>query len=392
MDMDALFLIANPGSASRKYSLYEGLKLRANVHFEYENGQIVYTYSAGDESSSFATELSELRASAGKVVSLLRAKGALRDDETIARIGLRIVAPGSFFAQNRIIDDTFTTELQAALLRAPLHVAAALDELYALREQFPETTIVGISDSSFHSTKPPQAWLYGFPLEDADRLDIKRYGYHGLSMASVVSTLRSHNALPPRLLVAHIGSGVSVTALENGASVDTTMGYSPLEGTLMASRSGSLDITAAGVLANALGLDQKNLEHYLNTQSGLLGLGGSSDVRELLEREKNGDTKAQLALTVYVYSIQKAIGQMAAASGGADALVFTGTVGLRSAPIRQRVVSRLGYLGFGIDATANDGDIDGTSLAPIAVKASKPIYVVATDEQAIMVQQTAAIE
>lgn len=391
MDMEPLVLIANPGSASRKYALYEGQTLRASVHFELDNDQVIYTYTAGENGTSSATQLSELRASAGTVVQLLRDKGALLPDEALSRIGLRVVAPGSYFAQNRIVDDTFTAQLQGALLRAPLHVAAALDEMYALREQFPDTTIVGISDSAFHSTKPSEAWLYGFPLEDADRLDIKRNGYHGLSVASVVHTLVQHHTLPEKLVVAHIGSGVSVTAVSRGLSADTTMGYSPLEGVIMATRSGSVDPTAAGVLRTELGLDEKAFENYLNTKCGLLGLGGSSDVRELLERESTGDHRATLALQTYVYHLQKAIGQMTAALDGVDALVFTGTIGLRSAPIRERVAARLSYLGFSLNPAANAADAT-KPITNIAGQGSKPIYIIATDEQGIMAKQTIAME
>ena len=388
MGMAQLVLVANPGSASRKYALYDGDVLRASVHFEHDADHVIYTFTTPQQSSSFATELSDLRDASSKVIELLTSKDALHSGENIERIALRIVAPGSYFVQHRFIDGAFLEQLQAALRRAPLHVAAALDELHALREQFPDTPMFGISDSAFHVTKPPEAWLYGIPLDHADHLDIKRYGYHGLSMTSVVDSLKQHSLLTHSTVVAHIGSGVSVTALSGGASVDTTMGYSPLEGVVMASRSGSIDLIAAGVLASELGLDQKNLEHYCNSQGGLLGLGGSNDVRLLLEHEAAGDDRARLALRVYTYQLQKAIGQMSAAAGGIDSLVFTGTIGLRSTQIRERIVNRLGYLGFVIDPAKNQ-TASNTVVTNIAAPTSKPIYIVATDEQAVMAKLAA---
>lgn len=388
MGMEPLILVANPGSASRKYALYQGSVLRANVHFELDNQQIIYTIEADGTSASFATNLTSLSTTATHVVSLLRTKGGLRPDETISRIGLRIVAPGDFFTHDHVTDNTFVTQMQTALFRAPLHVAAALDELHALRDQFPDTPIIGISDSAFHRTKHEAAWHYGLPPADAERLGIKRFGYHGLSVASVVDTLTNQGYLTEKVIVAHIGSGVSVTALKGGLSVDNTMGYSPLEGVLMATRSGNLDPTAAGILRAELGLDEKGFETYLNKQCGLLGLGGSSDIRELLSREAAGDRSAQLALQVYVYQLQKAIGQMAAAIDGADTLVLTGTVGLRSAPIRERLTERLGYLGFYLDPVANKS-VDDAPITNIAAPGYKPIYVVETDEQGVMAKQTA---
>jgi len=260
-----------------------------------------------------------------------------------------------------------------------------------LQVHFPLADIVGVSDSAFHITKPDYAWNYGLPLHDADRLDIKRFGYHGLSVASVVRTLQVAGKLTPRLLVCHVGSGVSVTAVHNGKSVDTTMGYTPLEGAIMATRSGSIDVAAAHELKRALGFDDAQLEAYLNKHGGLRGLGGSSDLRELLAREADGDHYAHLAIQTYVFSLQKSIGAMAAVLGGADALVFTGTAGERSAPLRHRLANRLQYLDFFVNHQANTA-IAGDEKAPALISElalSKPIFVVPTNEAAEMAHQVA---
>jgi acetate kinase len=238
-------------------------------------------------------------------------------------------------------------------------------------------------------TKPDFAWNYGIRLEDADKHDIKRFGYHGLSLASVIHTLRAYEKLPPRVVVCHLGSGASVTAVYHGKSFDTTMGYSPLEGLVMATRSGSIDPTAVRVLQAELGLSSDAMEEYLNKQSGLLGLSGvSSDIRELVEYESNGHHHASLALQTYVHNVQKAVGQMVAAMGGVDVLVFTGTVGERSFVMRERIVQKLHYLDFLLDGHTNRACEGPSELAVISRLAhSRPIFVVPASEEAEMVRR-----
>lgn len=382
-------LIANPGSASRKYALYDGQQERAQLHFEWGQNKVLCTLNHDGNAQVVPVEVADLTDAASHVMTILQTAGLLPASEQISKIGLRVVAPGAYFLQDHVVDDDFAAALKAAQPRAPLHVAATLEELQTLRQEFPATPIIGVSDSVFHVTKPDYAWNYGIPLADADRLDVKRFGYHGLSVASVVHTLKKAQKLPAKLVVCHLGSGASVTAVHGGKSLDTTMGYSPLDGIIMATRSGSIDPTAVNVLKTELKLDDAQMETYLNTQSGLLGLGGSSDLRELVARADAGDHYADLAINTYVFAIQKAIGQMAAALGGLDVLVFTGTVGERSAPVRHRVMQRLHYLDLLIDEHANqtcDGSAQLTNIARLAN--SKPVFVTATDESAEMSRRT----
>lgn len=386
-----IILVANPGSASRKYALFAGSHERASLHFEWEHGRIVCTLTKGAEQHSVHIELPNLDAASLDAVRIFREQGMLAKGEQISRIGLRIVAPSSYFLLDHEIDDEVMNHLKKAKVRAPLHIAATLHELQLLRSAFPETPIVGVSDSAFHMTKPDFAWNYGISLEDADRFEIKRFGYHGLSVSSVVRSLHKVEKLAHKLIVCHLGSGASVTAVLGGKSIDTTMGYSPLEGVVMSTRSGSIDPQAVRALKDACRLDDEGVEDYLNNHSGLLGLGGSSDIRELLRREHDGDHRAWLALKTYVYSIQKAIGQMSAALGGADAIVFTGTVGERSAPIRARIIEQLHYLDFLLDHDANDS-CDTTKDYSIISKLahSKPIFVTPTKEAAEIARHTKA--
>ncbi len=389
MGVETLTLIANPGSASRKYSLYAGHELRAHLHFEFENEGIICTFQKGADELRLDVELQTLDGIAQHLVPIFKQEGAIHDGEQIGKLGLRVVAPSAYFLEDHYVDEDFLAKLKAAEKHAPLHISATLDELKTLRKQFPEVPVYGLSDSAFHVTKPDFAWNYGIRLEDADKYDIKRFGYHGLSLASVIHTLREYEKLPPRVVVCHLGSGASVTAVYHGKSFDTTMGYSPLEGLVMSTRAGSIDPTAAKVLQTELGLSDDELQSYLNKQSGLLGLSGiSSDIRALLGFEAQGVHNATLALQTYVHAVQKAIGQMVAALGGVDVLVFTATVGERSFMIRERIVQKLHYLDFMLDGHTNRACENPKELTCISRLAhSRPIFVIPANEEAEMVRR-----
>lgn len=385
-----LTLVANPGSASRKYALYEGKKERGRLHFEHMEGRVVCTLTRDGQQHFVHVDIPHLAESARTVTQVLRSNGLLAEKEAVHAIGLCIVAPSAFFLQDRRIDDEVVEHLKALLPRVPSHIKATLDELALLRQEFKKVPIVGVSDSAFHITKPDYAWNYGISLEDADRYEIKRFGYHGLSVAGTVRELKHAEKLPPKVVVCHLGSSASVTAVHGGKSVDTTMGYSPLEGVIMGTRSGSIDPAAVQALKNVFRMDDHAVEQYLNNHSGLRGLGGSSDIRELLWREGEGDHKSALALQTYVFSVQKAVGQMVAVLGGADLLVFTGTVGERSAPIRERIMERLHYLDMVVDKRENKACSPAYGLTCISRLAhSKPIFVVPTDEAGEIVRRTA---
>lgn len=381
--LDGYILVANPGSSSRKYGLYdERLTLQAELHFEPQNDRVVYTVEQpGKESTQYDAPCADVSDAAAHLDAILAKHDLLAEGRGISSIGLRIVAPSAFFMQHHILTDEVIQRLESLVDIAPLHITATLDELKMLRQQYGEVPIVGVSDSAFHRTKPNYAWNYGINIHDADRLDIKRFGYHGLSTAASVDALWNRGKLPPKVIVCHLGSGSSVSAVFHGRSIDTTMGFSPNEGLVMASRSGSITPDAARALKKGLSLDDTELETYLNKQSGLAGIGGSDDIRELLEREQNGDHLAHLSLTTLVHTIHKAIGSMLVAMNGCDLLVFTGTVGERSAIIRKRIVAHLEFCDFILDGDLNDACTSPTELTSIAQSTrSRPIIVIPTNE------------
>ncbi|HLG90925.1 MAG TPA: acetate/propionate family kinase [Candidatus Saccharimonadales bacterium] len=391
--MGKLILVSNPGSASRKYALYDGSECLAKIHFEHVERDIIYTYNGKDKTVQERSDLSHLAFAASQALPIFQKEGVLKSEDKLSAIALRVVAPSSYFQKHRILDDKSLKKLAELEKRAPLHVNAALQESHLLRQNFPDIKLIGVSDSAFHASKPKYAQYYDIPLDDAVKLDIKRFGYHGLSVESVVETLKAAHRLPLRLVVCHLGSGASVTAVKNGKSLDTTMGYSPLEGLMMATRAGSLDVTAAEVLQERLKLSNQQLEEYLNNRSGLLGVSGvSSDIRILLSEARQGSDRAGLALKMYLHRVRQAIGQMTATLGGIDGLVFTGTVGERSNEIRRRVVERLLFLGLSVDSEINHTTIEPQEVTLIS-PSSHPgrIYVVPSDEGKIMVKHAAKL-
>lgn len=392
-----LILVANPGSSSRKYALYEQGELepvlRASMNIETSDKGLICTIHTPDiPAKEVPLDFDDVADSAKHAIAIIRTAGALRKDEPISAIAIRFVAPGSYFMHNHVIDNEFMENYHAAKELAPIHITNILHELELLREIYSDTPIIGISDSAYHKTKPSYAWNYGINIHDADEHDIKRFGYHGLSIQAAIDTLWGMGKLPPKVVVCHLGSGSSVTAVFHGRSLDTTMGYSPLEGVLMATRSGSIDLVAAKVLRGKLGLTEDEMESYLNRNSGLLGLGGSADIRELIEREANGDHLAHLALSTLVHSYHKAIGSMIVALGGIDMLVFTGTVGERSAILRKRIVAHLQFADMLLDSDVNEKCLTPEKPTFISKMAqSKPVIVIPTDEAKQIAKQAASL-
>ena len=287
------------------------------------------------------------------------------------------------FTKDELLTDEMEHAMEAVQRKAPLHVSTVLMETKQVKVHFPGTPIIIISDSAFHSTKRETAWYYGVDPELADKYEIKRYGFHGISVGSVVRCLTEQDKVSPKMIVCHLGSGSSLTAVNDSKSLDTTMGFTPLEGLMMATRSGNMDISAALAIKHALDLTDEELEQYLNKKSGLIGVSGSSnDIRQLLASEERGDKRAKLALDLLVYRIQLAIGQMAASMGGVDSIVLTGTVGERSSIIRSRILANLKYLGFECDSELNNETFEPEQATNVAAASSKPILVISTDEAA----------
>jgi acetate kinase len=263
----------------------------------------------------------------------------------LAAVAHRVVHGGIRFHEPVVIDDAVERELEAAVELAPLHNAPALAAIRRARRALPDLPHVAVFDSAFHATIPAEAATYALPEQVREQWGIRRFGFHGLSVQWASERMRV-----PRLVVCHLGGGCSVTAVRDGRSIDTTMGFTPLEGVPMATRPGSVDPGALlYLLKHHLTLEE--LDHTLEHESGLTGLSGiSGDVREL---ERSNAPAARLALAVFGYRVATAVGATATALGGLDAIVFTAGIGENSASVRAAVCERLAFLGVGLDADAN---------------------------------------
>jgi acetate kinase len=300
-------LVVNAGSTSLKLSLV-----------------------AGDETTESVSSLGDVAAT---------------DLEAVAH---RVVHGGARFTDPVVIDDSVREAIFELEDLAPLHNAPALRGIEEASSALPEVPHVAVFDTAFHATIPPEASVYAIPRRWREERGIRRYGFHGLSVQWAAECVPVS-----RLIVCHLGGGCSVTAVRDGRSVDTTMGFTPLEGVPMSTRSGSVDPGAILYLLRESEIDARTLDHALNFDSGLSGLAGSGDMAEIDERAEEGDPDALLALDVFTYRVAAAVAAMTVAGEGLDALVFTAGIGEGSASARARVCRRLGFLGVELDSEAN---------------------------------------
>ncbi|MFA5652364.1 MAG: hypothetical protein WC933_03285, partial [Candidatus Paceibacterota bacterium] len=356
--MSEKYLIVNTGSASKKYAVYDKSGEIAFVHLETEEKGFVSTLKIGDKSEKSEITETNFNKSLEYLFPVLKSKNIIKSKEDISGVGIRVVAPGVYFQSHRIIDNKYISNLKIAEKKAPLHLEMIFKELLGLKTFFGnKMRLVGISDSAFHSTMSDKAKKYAINSKDAEKYEIYRYGYHGISAGSIVNKLEKKGRLPEKMIICHIGGGVSVMAVKNGKSIDTSMGFTPLEGMVMANRVGDIDSGAVVYMSEVLKLSGIKLLQYFNKKCGLFGLsdGLSNDIRDLFKaEEENSDKRATKALDTYVYKIQKQIGAYYVALGGLDSLVFSGTVGERSYRMRKRICSGLESLGIMIDKEINE--------------------------------------
>ncbi len=385
-------LVCNAGSSSLKFSLFEAegelLLAEGGIDWTTKPTRLVFRRTGHQE----IREELKLEKHADAVVRILddlRAgpSPALRTLEDLRAVGHRVVHGGErYTAAVRITPEVKRVIGELSEL-APLHNPASLDGITAVEQVLPRVPQVAVFDTAFHATLSEAARTYPVPQKWTREWGMRRYGFHGLSHS--YCTGRAAEMIGQRdlrLVIAHLGNGASVSAVHNGMCVDTSMGFTPLEGLMMGTRSGTID---PGMLVHLLrhkGLDVNELDHALNYESGLLGVSGiSSDMRQVLSARQD-NPNARLAIDVYVHRIKQTVGAMAATLGGVDALVFTAGVGEHAAEIRKRVCENLNYLGLEIDRTANE------TCKPDADVAKPPsaarILVIATREDLTIMRET----
>jgi acetate kinase len=364
-------LVVNAGSSSLKLGLFDA------------DGDT----QIGESSLEWGHEAAEETADHG---SAFRRLLAAYDPARIVAVGHRVVHGGTQYRAAVRIDAAVKAAIGDLARLAPLHNPAALAGIAAAEALLPGVPQVAAFDTAFHSTLPPHAYLYGVPYDWYTRWGIRRFGFHGLSHAYCAARAAELLGRPPadlRLVTCHLGNGCSLAAVAGGRSVATTMGFTPLDGVVMGTRSGAVDPGILLHLLQAGHLDAAALDDALNHESGLKGLaGGSGDMRAVLAARAAGDTRATLALEVYTARIRSAIAEMTAALGGLDALVFTAGVGEHAAPIRAEVATPLAWLGLTLDPAANaaaEADCD------IAARESRVrVLVLHTREDLVVARET----
>ena len=307
-------------------------------------------------------------------------------------VGHRIVHGGTRYRCAVRLDESVLRDLRELTTLAPLHQPKSLAAVDAVREALFHVPAVACFDTAFHATLPDAVHTYALPNEWRERWGLRRYGFHGLShgwVARRVPELLRGQESDLRIVSCHLGAGASLCAIRDGRSLDTTMGFTPLEGLVMATRSGSVDPGLLLWLLEQGGLSEPVLAEALEHRSGLLGLAGTADMREIVERDATGDPRARLALDIYVHRLRGAIAAMAATLGGMDVLVFTGGVGEHSAEVRERTADGLGFLGIAVDRARNQLVEDDAEIGPD--EAETRVFAIRAREDLEIARQTTAV-
>jgi len=320
-------------------------------------------------------------------------RGVLKDASEIKAVGHRVVHGGEFFSESVVIDDKVEGAIEACCDMAPLHNPPNLTGIRACKELMPGITQTAVFDTAFHQTMPKKAYLYAIPYELYENHKIRKYGFHGTSHMYVSQKAAEMLGKPydsVKLITCHLGNGASVCAVDRGRSVDTSMGFTPLEGLAMGTRCGDIDPAVIPALMEKEGLTAKQILDVFNKKSGVLGLSGvSSDFRDIEAAKKDGDSRAADALEVFYYRVAGYIGRYAAAMNGADAVVFTAGLGENSAATRASICGYLGYLGVTVDAEKNSrrGKAAEITADGSAVRA----FVIPTNEELMIARDTKSL-
>jgi len=393
-------LVINCGSSSLKYQLInsdteevlaKGLCERIGIA-----GSMLTHQPAGKDKIKTEVDMPNHTVAVKLVINSLTDEkvGVIKSLDEIGAVGHRIVHGGEKFSEATILTDEVIKEIEDCNDLAPLHNPANLIGINSCKEIMPNVPMVGVFDTAFHQTMPRKAYLYGIPYEYYKKYKVRRYGFHGTSHEFVskrVAEILGKDVKDLKIVVCHLGNGASVSAVQGGKSVDTSMGLTPLEGLIMGTRSGDLDPAIVNFLAEKENLSVAEVINVLNKKSGVLGLsdGFSSDFRDLAEASAAGNDQATAALEAYAYRVAKYIGAYTAAMNGVDVIVFTAGAGENNAEVRGLIGQYLGYLGTNIDLEKNK--IRGEEVI-LSDEGSKVVtMIVPTNEELAIARQTVAL-
>ncbi len=392
-------LVLNSGSSSIKYQFIDTDNQDALAKGQIERigmSSAVLTHTPkGKEKIKIVGEILDHTIAIEYVLAVLLSPnhGVIKDKSEIDAVGHRVVHGGEDFSGSVLITNKVMEVLKENIELAPLHNPANIKGIKATQSHLPNTPQIGVFDTAFHANMPPHAYLYGIPYELYRRYKIRRYGFHGTSHRFVALKAAEMLGKPYdelKIITAHLGNGGSLAAIDRGVSIDTSMGFTPLEGLLMGTRSGDLDPSIVTYVMGKEGLDVREMNALLNKHSGLIGVSGeSSDMRELEEAVAEGDKRAKNAFDLFTYRIKKYVGSYIAAMGGLDALVFTGGIGENSTEVRKAVCSNMKYLGLELDLEKNNSAKEDMDISTVNSKAK--ILRITTNEELVIALDTEEI-
>lgn len=386
-------LVLNAGSSSLKYQIVnpatgefvvKGLVERIG----YDNAVITHTYNG--EKSVHEAPMADHTVAMDEMTKAMAATGLPIEEAGVVAVGHRVVHGGRNFHEPEIINDYVASEIERLGTLAPLHNPAHAQGIDAARKIFPSLPHVAVFDTAFFSTLPPAAYTYAIDKDLAEEHAIRRYGFHGTSheyVASVVPDLVGREASMLKQIICHLGNGASISAINAGVAVETSMGMTPLEGLVMGTRGGDMDPAVVLHLARVAGLKVDEIDHLLNKKSGILGLSGSADFRDLMQRVDEGDPIAQLAFDVYCHRLMKYIGAYTAVLHGADVITFTAGVGENNAAIRKAVCDSLRWFGVRLDDELNEKPSDEPRVIS-SINSRVFVCVVPTNEELAIARHT----
>ncbi|MGW7196347.1 acetate kinase [Streptomyces chryseus] len=392
-------LVLNSGSSSVKYQLLDmrdSSRLAAGLveRIGEQTSRLVHSpLTDGGEKRERTGPIADHEAALKAVAEELSRDGLGLDSPELAAIGHRVVHGGLRFSAPTVITDEVIAEIERLVPVAPLHNPANITGIRTAQSLRPDLPQVAVFDTAFHTTMPESAARYAIDVETADAHRIRRYGFHGTSHAFVsraTAKLLGKDPSEVNVIVLHLGNGASATAVRGGACVDTSMGLTPLEGLVMGTRSGDIDPAVTFHLERVAGMSTDEIDVLLNKKSGLVGLCGDNDMREIRRRIDEGDQRALLAFEIYVHRLKKYIGAYYAVLGRVDAVVFTAGVGENAAPVRAAAIAGLEELGLVVDADLNAVRSDAARLiSPEYARVA--VAVVPTDEELEIARQTYAL-
>ncbi|MBQ9940875.1 MAG: acetate kinase [Clostridia bacterium] len=391
-----LVLVINAGSSSLKYQLLDTDKslLIAKGNCERIGIDGIITHKMpGGETIVKNIEMKN-HAMATKILVQTLTATCISSMDEISAVGHRIVHGGAYFSQSVIVNEEVLEKLEKCRDIAPLHTGAHIMGIKGCIEVMPDTPQVLVFDTAFHATMPPEAYIYPIPFKMAEKYNIRRYGFHGTSHRYVTSQCLSLLNKPvenTRIITCHLGNGSSVSAVKGGKIIDTSMGFTPLDGLIMGTRCGSIDPAIVTFLMEKLNLTPSEMNNFLNKNCGLSGVSEvSSDCRDLEDAMLKGCRKSELALNILCYQIKKLIGSYTASLNGIDALVFTAGIGENRALLREKICENMDFFGISLDKELNSKTVLQSSNVDISEKGSKVrIFVIPTNEELLIARDTA---